>query len=358
MDSIKVKLLAVLCVATAIVGCNRYAEDKDQNTAFKHRPIAIMGTETELTAVTLASSEEKALTALAGAEQALRDVEAKMSSWMEASELSQFNNAPAGQSAKLSEITLGLLRLSAQLAGQTDGAFDVTCLPILQIWRAAAKSKRLPTDHQIALAISKCGWDKIQLHADSASKKVDGASIDLGGIAKGFGIDQALGALEDAGLDGGMVNVGGDVRCFGRRAGGGKWRIGVRGPFDGDPTFAIIALASGAVCTSGNYERFFEIDSRRYSHIVDPRTARPVSQAPSVTVIAPTATAADAWATALSVLGEPGLELIDENSGLQAMLVIGGPEDYRLVMTPGFGRMLDKRPPPSASGAKSGTADK
>ena len=354
MLSRRFNLLAGLCIAAALVaasGCG--APKEDEAETFRHQPLAIMGTETELTAVAAGSENKKATAALRSAEQALRDVEAKMSSWMEASELSQFNKAPAGHAARLSETTLGLLRLSKQLAKQTDGAFDVTCRPILQIWRAAGKSKRLPADDQIAAAIGKCGWDKIELQADSASKKVEGACIDLGGIAKGFGIDQAVEALEAAGLRGGMVNVGGDVRCFGRRAGGGKWRIGVRGPFDGDPTFAIIELASGAVCTSGNYERFFEIDSKRYNHIVDPRTGRPVNLAPSVTVVAPTATAADAWATALSVLGAPGLELIGENSGLEAMLVIGGPKDYRLVMTSGFPKLLAK--PPAASGAQATT---
>ena len=359
MDSIRWKLPAVLCIAVALSagsGCSPPTED--EAGAFKHRPIAIMGTETELTAVALGSQRKKAEAALRGAERALRGVEAKMSSWMEASELSLFNKAPAGKSAKLSETTMGLLRLSKQLAKQTDGAFDVTCRPILQVWRAAKKSKRLPTDLQIAAAIGKCGWDKIELLADSASKKVDGASIDLGGIAKGFGIDQASGALEAAGLTGGMVNVGGDVRCFGRRADGGEWRIGVRSPFDGSPTFAIIKLSRGAVCTSGNYERSFEIDSRRYSHIVDPRTGRPVDLAPSVTVVAPTATTADAWATALSVLGAPGLELIGENSGLEAMLVIGGPKDYRLKMTPGFAKLLAKRPAPSGAQATTTIAPK
>jgi len=351
MDSKKWKLPAWLCVAVALsagTGCRPNPPGKDEPETFKHNPLAIMGTETELTAIALNSEEDKAAAALRGAEQALRGVEAKMSSWMEASELSLFNQAPAGQACKLSETTLGLLRLSAQLAVKTDGTFDVTCRPILQIWRAARKSKRLPTDLQIAAATGKCGWDKIELHSDSASKKVDGASVDLGGIAKGFGIDQAVAALESSGLSGGMVNVGGDVRCFGRRAGGGKWRIGVRSPFDGSPTFAIIKLSAGAVCTSGNYERFFEIDSKRYSHIVDPRTGRPVDRAPSVTVVAPTATAADAWATALSVLGAAGLELIDKSSGMEAMLVIGGPKDYRLVMTPGFGELLAKRPARSA----------
>jgi len=324
-------------------GCKQPPGD-DQPRAVTSTPIGIMGTETALTAVVIGSDGKKAQTALSDAERALRDVEAKMSSWLEASELSRFNSAPPGKPARLSETTLGLLRLSKQLAEQTDGAFDVTCRPILQLWRKARTSRKPPTDQEIALAVGKCGWDKIRLHSEAVDKTVDGAGADLGGIAKGFGIDRATEALEAAGMLGGMVNVGGDVRCFGQREGGGKWRIGVRSPFDGDPTFAIIELSSGSVCTSGNYERFFELDGERYSHIVDPRTGRPVDLAPSVTVVAPTATAADAWATALSVLGEGGLELISENSGLEAMLIIGGPKDYRLVMTPGFGELLSKSP--------------
>jgi FAD:protein FMN transferase len=342
MKSIRLAILTGMCMATALAGCDR--SEKDETVAFKWNPPHIMGTDTELTVVALASQEDKARAALRAAEHALRDVEAKMSSWMKASELARFNAAPAGQASELSETTIALLRLSKQLAKQTDGAFDVTCRPILQVWREAQKAKRLPTDLQIARGLGNCGWDKIELQDDSASKKVDGACVDLGGIAKGFGIDQATKALESTGLSGGMVNVGGDVRCFGKRADGGPWRIGIRNPFTDAPTFAIIELSSGAVCTSGNYERYFEIDSKRYSHIVDPRTGRPVNIAPSVTVVAPTATAADAWATALSVLGEPGLKLIDKNSGIEAMLIIGGPENYRQVMTPGMTNLLDKRP--------------
>ncbi|MCP4379562.1 MAG: FAD:protein FMN transferase, partial [bacterium] len=296
MKAIKLAVLTGMCIAVSLAGCNRPEKDKNEPFAFKRSPVAIMGTCTELTAIAPASQWEKADAALQKAEQALRNVEAKMSSWMKATELARFNAARAGKACELSETTIALLRLSKQLAKQTDGAFDITCRPIIQVWREAKKAKRLPTDLQIAQAISNCGWDKIELQSDSASKKIDGACVDLGGIAKGFGIDQATKALESAGLSGGMVNVGGDVRCFGKRSDGGPWRIGIRNPFTGAPTFAIIKLSSGAVCTSGNYERYFEIDSKRYSHIVDPRTGRPVNIAPSVTVVAPTATAADAWA--------------------------------------------------------------
>jgi len=345
MNSRTLKLLGCFLATAATIaapGCDRHSDATDRAIPFKYSPIAIMGTETELTVTARSSQETEAGQALKSAEAALRAVESKMSSWLKASELSQFNDSPAGHETRLSETTLGLLRISGQLAKQTDGAFDVTCRPILQLWKSARESKRLPTDLDLARALGRCGWDKIRLQADSAVKTTDGASLDLGGIAKGFGIDKAIEAIRSAGMPGGMVNVGGDVRCFGQRPGGGMWRIGVKSPFDKNPTFRVIKISSGAVCTSGNYERFFEIDSKRYSHIVDPRTGRPVDGAPSVTVYAPTAAIADAWATALSVLGEAGLELIDKNSGIEAMLIIGGPEDYRIVTTPGMVKLLEQ----------------
>jgi len=303
-----------------------------------------MGTKTALTVIAREDQKSQATEALRAAEQALRDVEVKMSTYIEASELFQFNSAPAGKTVKLSDTTLGLLRLSQQIAKQTDGAFDVTCRPIIQLWRQASDNNRLPTDREVALAVARCGWDKIKLLDGGARKTVDGAGIALGGIAKGFGIDRAAEALEATGLPGGLVDVGGDTRCFGVRAGGGKWRVGIQSPFTDDHKFAIIEISRGSVCTSGNYRRFFKIGSKRYSHIVDPRTGRSVDIAPSVTVVAETATAADAWATALSVLGPDGLALVPPNSGIKAMLVIGGPKDYRLVMSPGFEELLSKRP--------------
>jgi len=310
----------------------------------RRRPVRIMGTRTELIAVAPASRNRRIFSALSAAEQALRDVEARMSQHIDASELSRLNAARAREVCKLSGATLDLLRLCRDITGQTDGAFDATCRPILQVWRKAGKTKRLPADADLAGAIRQSGWDKIELLAGGARKTVDGAGADLGGIAKGFGIDRAIDAMRNASAAGGLVNVGGDVRCFGRREKEGRWLVGIRGPFDGRRDFAVVQLTDAAVCTSGNYERFFEIDGKRYSHIVDPRTGRTVDCAPSVTVVAPTAAVADAWATALSVLGEAGLKLLPEDGGIEAMLVIGTPEEYHVRLTPGLERLFAKPP--------------
>jgi len=337
--------ILTICAVSALVAVVAVwlSEDGEPRT-YEYLPPWIMGTKTQLKVVAPPARRKDVTTAMRDAEQALRDVEFKMSTYIEASELSQFNAAPAGETVKLSAETLGLLRVSRRIAEQTDGAFDVTCGPIIDLWRKAAEDGRLPGDKDIARALAVCGWDKVRLLDGGAQKTVDGVRIGLGGIAKGFGIDRAAEVLEAAGLQGGLVNVGGDVRCFGGRAGGGKWRFGIQSPFSNDEEFAKVEISRGAVCTSGNYKRFFKVGKERFSHIVDPRTGRPVDIAPSVTVVAETATAADAWATALSVLGPDGLELIPPDSGIRAMLIIGGPEDFRLVMSPGFEELLTKRP--------------
>ncbi|MGB2822575.1 MAG: FAD:protein FMN transferase, partial [Phycisphaerae bacterium] len=222
------------------------------------------------------------------------------------------------------------------------------------------KARRLPTDAEVASARSASGWDRIELLDGAARKAIDGAGSGLGGIAKGYAIDRAIEAIRTAGCTGGLVDVGGDIRCFGLSPRGGLWRVAVRDPFDArsDAFFGTLELTDLAVCTSGNYERYSEIDGKRYSHIIDPRTGRPVDLAPSVTVVAPAAAVADGWATALSVLGPEGLSLLDPNSGIEAMIVVGGPQDYTVHQTPGFAGLLVSPVPrsPSASERNSRSA--
>ena len=307
------------------------------------RPHGIMGTRTEITVTGYPGEDAVLNRALGQASQALRNVERAMSSYLKASEISKFNAANVDAAVKLSEDTAAVLHAARALAVETNGAFDVTCRPIIELWKTAARADRPPTEAEIAEAKALCGWDKISLGVDEISKTDPSGGVDLGGIAKGYGIDKAVEAIKAAGASGGLVNVGGDVRCFGHPRGGGPWDIGLRDPFSLSPRqMGRVRLRKGAVCTSGNYERFSTIAGKRYSHIVDPRTGRPVDVAPSVTVVAPTAIVADAWATALSVLGPDGLELLGSRKDIEAMLVVGTPHDHRIVMTPGFRALLDR----------------
>jgi len=345
--------LAVIVIAIAVALVVRGLLGTTQPgpvESFISRPQGIMGTGCALTAVPAQGQNEVAMIhALSKAEQALRTVEAHMSTYLRLSELSQLNRAPAGEAVKLSADTMDVLRLSRLLNTRTGGAFDVTCLPLFHLWARAGKANRLPGEADLATAEARCGWDKWKLLGDGAVKSVDGAGFGLGGLAKGWAIDRATEAIAAAGCTGGLVDVGGDIRCFGRPGHEGKWIVAVQNPFDreGNEFFGTLAIDDAAVCTSGNYERFIVIDGKRYSHIIDPRTGRCVDLAPSVTVVAPTAAIADGWATALSVLGPEGFKLLDANSQIEAMIVVGGPTDYRIHETPGFAKLLDKPIPRS-----------
>ena len=320
-------------------------------TRFHHNPSAVMGTQTKLTVVLGDNEQARARQALERAERALRDVETKMSSWLDSSELSRFNTAPAGAVTPLSPETLQVLAAARTVARDTNGTFDVTCRPIIELWKQAKKTEKLPDAAALAAAREQSRWDDIELRARGAVKRSATACVDLGGIAKGFGIDQAAEALIAAGAAGGLVDVGGDIRCFGQRDTGGPWQVGIRSPFtSAESIFAVLSIGDGAVCTSGNYLRFAEIGGTRYSHIVDPRTGWPVDAAPSVTVVAKTAMTADAWATALSVLGAAGLKLLPAGEGIEAMIVEGGPDDYRIHYSDGFEKLLSQRPPAPKKG--------
>jgi thiamine biosynthesis lipoprotein len=305
--------------------------------SLQERPVAVMGTDCLLVAVVPKSQMETGRTALRAAEAELRRVEVLMSTHLMNSEISRFNTAQKGQLVPLSEATLKVISAAQHFFHQTQGAFDATCRPLIELWMQAEKTGRAPTALELEMARSASGWSQIKLTDQGASKELDTVRLDLGGIAKGYAIDQALELLRDAGCLGGLVEVGGDLRCFGHQPDGESWPIQIRDPYSSGPGRTIL-LSDRAICTSGNYARYYEIGGERYSHIVDPRSGRPADTVPSVTVIASAAITADAWATALSVLGPDGLTSISGFREIEAMLVPGQDEP---LMTEGFPSYLE-----------------
>jgi len=343
--------------ALVAVGLWQVQGDNPLLFALESRPERIMGTESLLKVVVPADQTDVGEHALEAGEQALRRVEGRMSRRLRSSDISRLNAAEAGQLVPLSRQTVEVLSLARALSdqtvlpGQTTSAFDVTSAPVFALWRACGRANRLPTPEELARARELSGWKHFQLQDDAVLKLQTGSMVDLGGIAKGYGIDRAVAAMQAQRVSGGLVNVGGDIRCFGTTRHGGPWTISIRDPFPPEQgqqeakPLGIVFLRAGAVCTSGNYMRYEVIDGKRYSHIIDPRTGQPVDLAPSVTVVAPEAAAADAWATGLSVLGRDGLDLIAPNSGIEAMLVVGTPEDYQIFKTDGFNELLKREKP-------------
>ncbi len=295
----------------------------------------------------------------------------EMSTHLEYSPLSQLNRAAEADPFPLPPKILEVLQASHLFYKKTAKAFDVTIFPVIQLYREAAESGQTPSPEQIVRARDASNWGDFQILPDGTVIKLrSSASVDLGGLAKGYAIDRAIEIMQSGNVVGGLAEIGGDLRTFGSPPGGRHWRIAVKNPFgpeDEDNPFCVLTIGDAAVCTSGNYRRAYEIDGVRYSHIIDPRDPRRRKAAAfpaSVTVVAPTAIQADAWATALSVVGfEEGMALLDKAEGVEAMFVEGTPEQPRTLMTPGFGALIDPnaRPPgledPLAVSALTYTAD-
>jgi thiamine biosynthesis lipoprotein len=337
-------LLILALVGLAVFAAFRIDETATpERRGLESRPPRVMGTSCRLIAVPRApDGAPQATAALAAAEAALRHAEAQMSRHIAASALSRLNRAPPRVAVSVPPALLALLQTSRSLHEQTRGAFDVTCGPLVELWKRAAQRGEPPSSAEVTAARRASRWQAVSSSETTVTKQDATVRFDLGGIAKGHGIDRAVQAMRAAGVSGGLVDVGGDLRVFGRPPAGSAWEVRIRGPLGGDP-IATIALEQGAVCTSGGYFRYFEIGGRRYSHILDPRTGQPASRVASATVLARDATRADGWATALSVLGRRGLARLPV--GVEAMLVVGTPEAPRAVVTRGLQALLVDGPP-------------
>ncbi len=240
-----------------------------------------------------------------------------------------------------------LLRHAHEVSLETEGAFDITVAPLVDLWKAARKAGRPPGPGEIRETLSRVGYRLLgEDGLDVARLTGAGGSIDPGGIAKGFMADEILKLLKRNGVRKALVEIGGDLSAY-NELDDRLFRIGIRDPLQGDRLFGVIRFEGGSVVTSGNYERGFEIAGRRYGHIVDPRTGIPTADTPlSVTVMAPTGWKADAWATALYVMGpEKGLRAAKAHR-IEALFVLrGGDGRPSATGTPGILGRFQARDP-------------
>lgn len=334
--------LIVLAVVAAFVFLPE-TEQVDDRMVLQSLPQGIMGTDTTLLVVVRKQDEAAGKNALAQAEQALRSAEAILSTWIDSSEMGRLNAAEVGEEIVLGKASRFVLEAANEAYDVSGGAFDVTCRPLVELWRQAGEEDALPSEAELSAVRALCGWAGFELTETGIIKRLEGARMDLGAIAKGFAIDQAMArmASSDAILAG-MVDVGGDLGAFDRQPEGKGWSVDIRHPFTPEG-LGTLSVVNAAVCTSGNYARFSMIGGQQFSHIIDPRTGMPADSIPSVTVVAPSTMDADIWATILSVLGREGLPLLPE--GVEALLVLGDdPANLRLMATNGFAAYFEQKP--------------
>ncbi len=251
----------------------------------------------------------------------LRRVEDVFTVWRE-SELTRLNDRAGQGPIPVSRELALVLATSIECGRVTRGAFDVSYFPLRSLWNYQAEHPTLPTQAEIDAALAFVDWSRIEVDLEKNTVAMPaGFSIDLGGIAKGYGIDRAMSVMLEQGVKNGLVQAGGDTKALGRKF-GESWQIAIKNPRHPGELFAVLPVVNQCVQTSGDYERFVEIDGQRYHHIIDPRTGRPSQGCMSATVIGPEATFADGIATAMCVLGpQAGMEIIEQLDRVEAVLV-------------------------------------
>lgn len=276
----------------------------------------------------------------------VEELESMISTYREDSEVSRLNRGE-----KLDHVPHVIAQLAKDAwltSGLTRGAFDITVKPLVELWRKCRKEQRLPTEDELSAARSKVGFQKYYATterlgafkgSDSLILTEPGVMLDFGGIAKGYFADEAITILRLAGATRCLVDIGGDIVAWqADSADMTPFRVGINHPHSSGEIFAVLEIPTGSVVTSGSYERFYEIDGRRYCHIFDPRTGKPVEGMLSVTLTAPTGLAADAYATAVFVMGiEEGREFVENQPLLEAVIIAEGKNGgMEIYISPGL----------------------
>jgi len=283
----------------------------------------------------------------AGIQARLDDVVAQMSTWEPASDLSRYNGAGAGQWCTLPAQTRQVLACAQTIAAASDGAFDPTLGPLVALWGfgAHAGARRVPDAATLQATRARCGWQHLQWR-DDALLQPGGLELDLSAIAKGFGVDHVAAWLRAQDIGAALIEVGGELAGFGRKPDGQPWRVLVESAPEEDAHSdlppRVLALEGKAVATSGDRWHQYQADGQAFSHSLDPRSGMPVRQvAAAVTVVADDAMHADAWATALTVLGrEHGLALAEREQLAVRYLQrsLDGPREF---LSSAFQRLLE-----------------
>lgn len=311
----------------------------------------IMGTFAE---VSVYSKDEKtAGQAVEGALDEMERMDRIMSNYKQDSDLSQVNKHAAKSPVPCQGELLDVIERSHYYSELSGGAFDITVSPLVALWGFFQGKGHVPSDKEIEKVLPAISYKNIVINKNTGTKKTSTVffkntqtQIDLGAIGKGYAVDKALEIVKKFGLENVCINLGGNIYVLGTPHDKTAWKIGIQHPRNKDEILGYLELRDEATATSGDYERFFEIKGKRYSHIVNPLTGRPVTGTIATTIVAPTGTEVDALSTSLFVMGhEKGLELVKKIPNVHAMIIYEGNDGKIMIeMTKGFADKFKKSP--------------
>ena len=278
----------------------------------------------------------------------LRSINKAMSTWDPQSEISRINEMPFGQWVTVSEDFERVLNAAMSLSEATEGAFDTTVGPLVNLWGFGPAARDNPPDASaLEEARRRVGYRNLVVNGWRLSKRVPGMYLDFSAIAKGYGVDAVAEILRRRGVDNFLVEIGGEVIVAGWAPGGAPWAIGIERPEEnvawGAAFHGVVHLTHGALATSGSYRRFKRRQTEKSHHIIDPRTGMSTnSSLVSVTVFAPDCMTADGIATALMVMGaDAGLRWLATRPGVDALFLEVMPDGgFKQRLSPGFQKLV------------------
>ncbi len=258
------------------------------------------------------------------ADAILAEIDKQMSTYRDDSFIEQFNQAPAGSCQSMPAPVLALIEEGRVLNAQSQGAFDLTLEPLLNLWGFGpkARAEKVPTPEQLSAARERIGMQHVRQVGEQLCKDVD-VQVDFNSIAAGYAVDRVVQRLVELGVDSYLVEITGELKAAGKKPDGQHWRIGLEAPQEGERVAQrVLALDGYGVSTSGDYRNYFEENGQRYSHTLDPLTGAPIThKLAAVTVVDKSTLRADGLSTVLMVMGtEPGLAFA-EHMGIAAFFV-------------------------------------
>jgi thiamine biosynthesis lipoprotein len=274
--------------------------------------------------------------------QDLDRIDGLMSTYKADSEVSRFNRFELTDWFPVSDETATVVNAALEVFDESGGAFDITVAPLVDLWGFGPKesTKQLPDPAEINKLLATLGSRHLHVRLDPPALRKDHATIqiDLSGIAKGYAVDSVAGLLEDLGVTSYLVDIGGEMRACGEKAQQTPWTVAIERPEANQRSIqSTLPLRDMALATSGDYRNYFEQDGQRYSHEIDPRSGQPIRhQLVSASVLDPSCMRADAWATALIILGPEKGKARAEQAGIPAMLIVKDDSGFREVETTGF----------------------
>jgi thiamine biosynthesis lipoprotein len=306
-----------LLAATLLVAS---CSDRNSSGIYKSSRV-LMGTFVE---VTLSGQGEKSKSAAEAIFDEIKRIE-DLTSFHKPSDLTKVNSHAGQGSFKPEPELFKLIAKSIEFAEKSHGAFDPTIGPVCNLWQFSGGGEpRLPEKAEIVGALTKVGWRMVKIDPGAGTVRLPepGMALDLGGIAKGYALDRAAAVIKKLGVTSALVNLGGDVLAIGERAPGKPWRVGVQDPRDPKGIVAVAAVKDKVVVTSGDYERFFIQNNKRYHHLLDPSTGYPADKLQSVTLLAPDGTTAEAVSVSVFVMGaQQGLKYLESFPGMDGFVI-------------------------------------